>query len=529
MRAVSSAARTIAWTSDDDLDVGRGAALAVARCGPPHGGGRRGATTAAGRPGSCSATARCTSPTAPTSPTDAVLPLRAAAAAAAAGDDASTARSLDRLAARRRRCPTRGRAEARERCSCELLLAGPPAIRVIEALDQRGLWVRVLPEWEPTRSQAAAQRLPPLHRRPAPRRGRRRRRAARRPRRRPDLLVVGTLLHDIGKGYPGDHTEVGIDLVRDDRPAHGLRRRPTSTCSWPWCEHHLLLPDVATRRDLDDPATIELVAKAVGDEATLELLAALTEADSLATGPAAWGAWKAGLVADLVDRTAHVLGGGDVAEVPARRLPDRPSTSRSWPAGEQVLDGDDDTLTVVTADRPGVFSKVAGVLALHGLDVLERRRGTVATTASPWPGSGSSRASGRSSRGTGCVADLERGLRRPARARRPASTSGPAPTPAGAPPPAAPVRTAVSVDNQASAVATVIEVQAPDAVGLLYRITRALAELDLDIRSAKVQTLGPQVVDAFYVRGRDGRQAHRRRPARRGRAGHPPRRDVQSG
>ena len=133
--------------------------------------------------------------------------------------------------------------------------------------------------------------------------------------------------------------------------------------------HHLLLPDVATRRDLDDPATIEAVAEAVGDLLTLGLLAGLTEADSLATGPAAWGPWKAELVRDLVGRVAHVLGGGTAEEV----RDDFPTAEHLelLRAGRQVLDGDGDRLTVVAADRPGLFSRVTGVLALHGLGVLD--------------------------------------------------------------------------------------------------------------------------------------------------------------
>ena len=93
-------------------------------------------------------------------------------------------------------------------------------------------------------------------------------------------------------------------------------------------------------------------------------------ADSLATGPAAWGGWKAQLVADLVERTSVVLGGGSLTDIPRDRFPGEAHLAL-MAAGEQVLDGRDDTLTVVTHDRPGVFSKVAGVLALHGLAVLD--------------------------------------------------------------------------------------------------------------------------------------------------------------
>ena len=126
---------------------------------------------------------------------------------------------------------------------------------------------------------------------------------------RPDLLVTAALLHDLGKGYEGDHTEVGVELSLIIGARMGFAPEDVTTLT-ALVEHHLLLPDVATRRDIDDPTTIERVATVVGSEPRLRLLAALTEADGLATGSAAWGPWKAELVSQLVERVAHVLGGG---------------------------------------------------------------------------------------------------------------------------------------------------------------------------------------------------------------------------
>ena len=141
--------------------------------------------------------------------------------------------------------------------------------------------------------------------------------------------MIGALLHDIGKGYPGDHTERGERTGRRPiGPRMGFDER-TPTCWSALVRHHLLLPDVATRRDLDDPATIDMVAEAVGDLRTLDLLHALTEADSLATGSPAWSPWKAELVEELVERVRHACsGGGAVDEVTlAARHSPRP---RSW-------------------------------------------------------------------------------------------------------------------------------------------------------------------------------------------------------
>jgi [protein-PII] uridylyltransferase len=315
---------------------------------------------------------------------------------------------------------------------------------------------------------------------------------------RPDLLVLGALLHDIGKGRPGDHTEVGMDLVARIGPRLGLSAEDVDVLV-ALVRHHLLLPDVATRRDLDDPATIDAVARAVGDRTTLELLDALTEADSRATGPSAWGTWKAGLVAELVDRTMVQLGG-------APRHPDRAPTFPSrehralLAAGEMVIRGEGSALVLVAPDRPGLFSRVAGVLSLHGLGVLS------ADAASGENGMALERFRVLPVRDEPIGWDrIEDDLRRALEGRLAirARLAQRADTYASSRP--VPATTArVIIDNDASSGATVVEVHAPDSIGVLYRITRALNELDIDIRTAKVQTLGDQVVDAFYVRTADG-------------------------
>ena len=136
--------------------------------------------------------------------------------------------------------------------------------------------------------------------------------------------------------------------------------------------HHLLLADVATRRDLDDPATIEFVAREVGTTDRLALLRALTEADSMATGPAAWSPWKAELVERLCTRVAALMAGSSSSSAPVegRRFP---TTGAAPSAGvrEVQVRTEGDAITVCCPDRPGVFFRVAGALALHGLDVVE--------------------------------------------------------------------------------------------------------------------------------------------------------------
>ncbi len=376
------------------------------------------------------------------------------------------------------------------------LAAGPAAVSVLESLDQVGLLVRLLPEW--ANVQTKPQRNP-YHRFTVDRHlleaaagaaGLTRRVA------RPDLLLLGALLHDIGKGRPGDHTEVGIELVRELGPAMGLPRSDVEVLV-ALVRHHLLLPDVATRRDLDDTQTIERVAGLVGDALVLDLLAALAEADGRATGATAWTPWKAGLVADLHRRVAAVLRGSGAPPPPEPGPEDIERLRRTGGVAVEVApDGADGATVVVTApDQVGLFAAISGVAALHRLDVR--------------------RASARSVKGR-AVTELAVGLRygrdlpstdRFARdvqraldgelvlttkldeqeqlyARR---RKGPEPA-------AAQVRF-----DDVPADATVVEVRAPDGAGVLHRVVSALTACDLDVRTALVSTLGVDVVDAFYV------------------------------
>ena len=371
---------------------------------------------------------------------------------------------------------------------------------MIEALDRRGVWGCVLPEWLSVRSlpqpgafhdftvdrhlletAAGAARLATQVSRP-------------------DLLLVAALLHDIGKGSGGDHTEAGAEIAGRICRRMGFAPDDVTTVS-ALVEHHLLLRDVASRRDIDDPATVQRVVSAVGSIERLRLLAALTEADGMATGATAWDPWTAQLIAGLVDRVAHQLRGWREAPDGAAVFPTSDQLARLL-AEDRRIEVSDDVLTVMTADRPGVFSRVAGVLALHGLDVLAAAAYSTQGRAlaefrvtdpfrdeTPWPR---------------VTADLELAL--DGRLALQARLSDRARTYGRADHRSIGDRaTTVGFDDRASVDATVIDVQAADGIGVLYRITRALAELDLDIRSAKVQTLGARVHDAFYVRDRGGK------------------------
>ena len=376
-----------------------------------------------------------------------------------------------------------------------LMLEGESAIAVFESLDQRDLLVRVLPEWAPVRSKPQRNAF---HRYTVDRhlwQTVANAAALADGVTRPDLLVLGALFHDLGKGYPGDHTEVGVELFATIGARMGLSEHDQAVIA-ALIDCHLLLADTATRRDLSDDATITMVADRVGSVLVLDLLHALTEADSLATGPSAWSEWKAELIKILVGRVRHVLGGGDVQEAAWRLFPDA-SVLEMMAQRSISIRTDADRVTVVSPDAPGTFSKVAGVLSLSGLDVLgaeahSDEQGMAASQfrVSPPPGGVD---------WSPVVANLEKALS--GRLALDSRIADRAATyrPKRAQSASAPAAPSVRFDDSASSNATFLEVRAPDAVGILYSITKAFADLGLDIRHARVQTLGDEVVDSFYL------------------------------
>ncbi|MFD5324070.1 [protein-PII] uridylyltransferase [Streptomyces sp. NPDC127092] len=450
---------------------------------------------------------------------DPVLPLRAAAAAAQAGLPLSL-HAVRRLAATARPLPVPWPAEARE-ALVTLLGAGEPTVPVWEALEAEGLVTRLLPDWERVRCRPQRN---PVHTWTVDRHlVETAVRAASLTRRvhRPDLLLVAALLHDIGKGWPGDHSVVGETIARDVATRIGFDRADTAVIATV-VRHHLLLVETATRRDLDDPATVRTVAEAVGTLGTLELLHALTEADALATGPAVWSSWRASLVADLVKRVAGVLAGDELPDpeaaapsaeqerlgiealrtgepVLALRTEPVEATEEPEPVGVELL--------VALPERPGVLPAVAGVLALHRLTVraaelravaLPRELGDGPVLILDWRVAAEYGSLPEAHRlRADLVRALDGSLDVPARlAERDAAY--PRRRGVTAPPPR------VTVAEAGSRLATVLEVRAQDAPGLLHRIGRALEGAEVRLRSAHVSTLGANAVDTLYVTRPDG-------------------------
>ncbi|HVV30986.1 MAG TPA: [protein-PII] uridylyltransferase [Mycobacteriales bacterium] len=368
----------------------------------------------------------------------------------------------------------------------DTLSAGPAAVPVIESFDQAGLLVPLLPEWEHTRSRPqrnayhrftvdrhlleAAAQAAQLTRRVA----------------RPDLLLLGALLHDIGKGLPGDHTEIGVELVEQIAPRMGLAPTDAATLVT-LVRHHLLLADVAQRRDLDDPATITAVADAVGSRENLDLLAALTEADALATGPAAWSSWKQRLLRILTARVTAVLAGEPppVTELDARQR-------AMLAAGELAIDVQGEQIDVVCRDRPGVLAVVSGVLALHRLEIRsltslsQQDNALLSALAHPRYGSGPDWSVVRT--------DLEHYLEEPAGLTAMVGLRAEA---YPMPPHAQPASVRWIEDGVTE---LVLEVRAPDGLGVLHRIAAAITRAGGGVHSARCQTIGADVVDSFTVR-----------------------------
>jgi [protein-PII] uridylyltransferase len=430
------------------------------------------------------------------------------------------------------------------------LLSGHDAAGACELLDHVGGWVALLPEWAGVRGRAQHE---PWHRYtvdghafvtlttltrlraedPEVRR-------ALDPVGRPaiDALYLAALLHDVGKGSGADHSVAGERLARQVAARMGLTAEATDEVA-ALVRWHLLLVEAATRRDLDDPAVVGGVAGRMGSPRRLRLLYALTVADALATGPLAWSGWKAALVYELYRKALALLDGSakatgvpdqaalapaledlepDLAGQAGRLLATFPASYASaTPVAEMVdelrlvlaqpgpgevgirVDRDaGDGLAAVTVcapDRPGTLARTAGVLAMHRMSVRQ---------AQAW------------STSDGLALErflvqlpdeprLERLLEdlraahagrlaveaRLARKVRDYRTAVPAPP-------------EVRVLPDASEHATVVEVRAGDALGLLYAVAAALGDLDLDIRIAKIDTLGERVVDVFYVRAATG-------------------------
>ena len=376
-----------------------------------------------------------------------------------------------------------------------LIGAGDSMIDVFESLDQEGLISRWIPEWSHVRF------LPQrnvLHHHTVDRHmleTAARAAALTREVHRPDLLLVGALFHDIGKGYPGwDHSEYGAELILSMAKRLGFSDAEAGTLQRMVLQH-LLIPTVATRRDIDDPQTIEYVLSLVPTAEDLELLHALSIADGEATGRTAWSEWKARLAQDLVTRTHSAMQGITPPPQPELTSEQLAKVAKGELSLEIFDRGDVLDIEIVAPDRVGLLSAITAVFTVARLDVRSAKTRTVNKVAVmnwivnadvnvPTP----SRA--------GLVDLIERALvgteelqvrieeRIRSYRRRPGIL---------VPPPVVLAITQIVTD------ATIIEVRMHDRPALLHTVATAISEFGVDIRGAIVSTLGAEAFDTLYV------------------------------
>jgi [protein-PII] uridylyltransferase len=364
------------------------------------------------------------------------------------------------------------------------------------------------------------------------------------------VLYVALLLHDIGKGRPEDHSILGARIARRVAPRLGLKTREVDTVEW-LVRYHLLMSDMAQKRDIADPRTVRDFAKAVQTRERLDLLCVLTVCDIRGVGPNTWNNWKASLLRALYRQTRRAMEGGledlnreqrgsdakrnlreALSDWDARDL--RAETARHYPpywqglhvtahvvfarllrdlgddeiAIDLAIDADRDATRAcfALADHPGIFSRLAGALALVGANVVDARTYTSKdgfATAAFWiqDADGNPFESDRLPRLREMIHKTLKGevvateairsrdkIKKRERAFR--------------------VPTHITFDNDGSEIYTIIEVDTRDRPGLLYDLTRTLAANNVCINSAVIATYGEQVVDTFYVKDMFGLKFH---------------------
>lgn len=427
---------------------------------------------------------------------DPVIGLRAAATAAQLGLRLSfdpLRIYADSLDAGRGALPNPWPREAREYLIA-LIGAGPAMVEIFEALDQEEILFHWIPEWRGVRS------LPQrnvLHRHTVDRHMVETAVSAAaltREVHRPDLLLFTSLFHDIGKGTEEDHSLRGEVLIKPLAERIGFNAKDVDVIQR-LIKHHLLLSATATRRDLDDPATIASVAENITDVGTLELLHALSIADGEATGRAAWSDWKASLVSELVRKTKLALTDNTLLQQPEL------SQEQLERAARQVLDvsiedrGNVYAIEVISPDKTGLLSIVSGVLNILRLDVRSARTKTVAGVAvMEWIVIPDPNAQDLTQE------ELHRELVRGLDSENKLADRIQARIEAYAQMPTIPVPPpVVETFIDAATEATIIEVRSHDRPALLFSIGDTVRKCNIDIKSAIITTLGAEAIDTLYV------------------------------
>ena len=356
------------------------------------------------------------------------------------------------------------------------------------------------------------------------------------------VIYIALLLHDIGKGRSDDHSILGAKIAKQVSPRLGLNKQETETVEW-LVRYHLLMSDMAQKRDISDPRTVRDFAKAVQSVKRLNLLTVLTVCDIRSVGPDTWNNWKATLIRQLYAETKAILEQGAEALNRENRMTEakkalreklsewdnkdiKIETGRHYPPywqGFQVdaqfafakllrnlgadeikieltpdTDRDATRICFALSDHPGIFSRLAGALALVGANVVDARSYTSKdgfATAAFWiqDGDGSPYNQARFSRLRRMIEKTLSGEVIPREAIKERDKFKKREK-------AFKVPTSITFDNEGSEIYTIIEVDTRDRPGLLFDLTRTLANMNVYIASAVIATYGEQVVDSFYVK-----------------------------
>ena len=384
--------------------------------------------------------------------------------------------------------------EAREHL-ISLIGAGESMVSIFEALDQEEIIFHWIPEWRALRSLPQRNAL---HRHTVDRHMVETAvHAASLTRKvhRPDLLLFAALFHDIGKGDTEDHSIRGERLIGPLAKRIGFPEEDVEVIKI-LVKHHLLLSSTATRRDLDDPATIQSILAVIPDLTTLELLHALSIADGEATGSAGWSDWKATLVSDLVKRVKKAMSGSSTIAAQPEITPEQLKVAESGVLQVNLEQRENGySIEIISPDKPGLLSLVAGVINTFRLDVRSARTKSHGSSAvmkwivTPEPHAPAVTAQSLRSeieKAFNDTSHIEDKLI--ARAQAYASIPAiPVPDPI------------VEFYNDGATDATIIEVRSHDRPGLLFRIGAGITQSKVDIRSAIVTTLGAEAIDTLYV------------------------------
>ncbi|HVZ69710.1 MAG TPA: [protein-PII] uridylyltransferase [Rhizomicrobium sp.] len=360
-----------------------------------------------------------------------------------------------------------------------------------------------------------------------------------------EVLYCAILLHDIAKGLPGDHSEVGGAIAESLCKRWGLPQADVDAVVW-LVKNHLVMSDVAQKRDIADPKTVRDFVTAVQSPEMLRLLLILTVADIRAVGPGVWNGWKGQLLRELYYEAESVMQGGDATPARASRVAEARAALEkriadfSPQARERALsrhydsywlafnaeeherharlmaaaDAKNDLLAlsaesnafraitdiaIYTPDHPGLFSQLAGAISVSGGSIVDAKAFTTSDgfaldvfsvqDAEGGPFGDVARISRLRENITRTLAGqlyLRTTLAKREEGRRRIAAFRMTPR--------------VNFDNNASATATVIEVEGLDRPGLLYDVTRAIFESSLSISSSIVATYGERAIDTFYVR-----------------------------